>query len=434
MDIIEKKLEDNRDTLLARVALKHITVLEKYAKDVKSHGKGAFLDRQEYQRFAIASFFFNTLGCLQTQPDSSLTEFRQLVDDKTPSLKAFHLSNEEKEARKGHFCKKIDKGDVLHLKVVEESESEYRLLVLNKYGESERLVDYSIYAYLINTYHLKRLGRTLKVSDYFRATVLGKLKKKENVFSKLLVSVNAKFVKEKYEGIELGFISKDDIPFFPQDISKYKSMFEYLKNKPFENCKVAGSRMASLGLDPYKIYSFHKSVDGKKYEGPRDIDPWIKKFQRVKKSLELLHEVESAHKRSDFECGLDLLNQEIEYYPINDILIAFKGRMYKDLWLMEKNPEYFIKALECYKKAHELNPYNQILKNDLHEIYVMSVKESLRKNDDSPALQQALMQIAKDKEFFLKWKNSSGELEENISLENLNLNEEGLLLIKDFGF
>ncbi|GFY75300.1 uncharacterized protein TNIN_349161 [Trichonephila inaurata madagascariensis] len=416
MDIrlIKKKLEDFRDTRLIRVVQKHLDFLEKHKEDVKRYDKGAFSDEQQYQKFVIAEFFLKTLVSLEMKPDPTLTGFRQFVDDEIPCLQAFHLNDRMKEARKMKFCKKIDKGDVLHLQVVEEFETEYKLLVLNKYGESERLADYSIHAYLMKTYHLKRLGRQLKVLDYFRATVLGKLQMKENVFSKLLVSVNAKFVKEKYEGIELGIILKEDIPFYPEDISKYKSMLQHLKNKPFENCNIIHSRMASLGLNPYKTYSFLKSIDGKKYDGPRDTDSWIKNFQRRKKTLELLNEVELACKRSDFESGLILLNQEIKCYPTNDTALALKGRIYKDLWLMEKNPELFRKAMECYKKALELKHSNIIAKNDLHEIYNKSVKESLTENEDSPVIQQAMIQIGKDKKYYLEWKNLLDE--ETVSL------------------
>ncbi|GFV78289.1 uncharacterized protein TNCV_94491 [Trichonephila clavipes] len=430
ISLLEKKLEDFLDTQLIRVARKHCLIFEKHAEDVKRYDKGAFSDEQQYQKLVIAEFFLKTFVSLEIIPDPTLTGFRQFVDDGIPCLQAFHLNDSEKEARKMQFCKKIDKGDVLHLKVVEEFETEYKLLVLNKYGESERLADYSIHAYLMKTYHLKRLGRQLKVLDYFRATVLGKLQIKENVFSKLLVSVNAKFVKEKYEGIELGIILKGDIAFYAEDISKYKSMLQYLKNKQFENCNITESRMASLGLNTYKIYSFHKSIDGKKHDGPRDTASWIKDFHRRKKSMESLNEVELAYKRFDFEKGLTLLNREIKCYPTNDVALAFKGRIYKDLWLIKKNPEFFVKAMEFYKKALELKSSNLIAEKDLHEIYNMSAQVALTENKDSPSKQQTMMQIRKDKEIYLKWKNALVMNEETVSSENFleQPNVEHLLL------
>lgn len=430
MDAIVKKLYENKDSsFIIRVAIKHVNVLDKYGKNAKIFNTAAFPSRQEYQKFAIAKFFLDTLGSLEMQKDLSLTGFRKPVDDKTPPLEAFHLTSQQKKARKRQFCKKIDKGDVLHLKVIEESETEYKLLVLNKYGESERLVDYSIFAYLIKTYHLERFWRPLKVSDFLRATVLGKLKLEENVFTKLLVSVNAKVVNAKYEGIELGLISKDDISFYPEDISKYKNMFDYLKNKPFENCKVVQSRMASLSVDVYKVYSFHKSINGIKYD-LKDIDSWTKKLQMIRRSIELLNYVQSAYKMNDFKSALSLLDRAIKDCPMDDLAFSLKGRIFKDIWVMENKPNYLRTAIEYFKKALQLNPYNQCAKNDLHGIYIISVKKMSRKGDDSPEFEQVIMQIAKDNEHYLKWKHSSGLLEENMSpeklLESLNLNEKDL--------
>ncbi|GFT20057.1 uncharacterized protein NPIL_97221 [Nephila pilipes] len=202
MEKIEKKVVENKDTTLLRAALKHINILERFRKDVSK--TEAFSSRKEYQKLVIAHFFVNELESLELEPDPTSKGFRKPVDDKTPSLEAFHMKPNEKEARRVPHFQRINKGDILHLKVIGETETDYKLIVLNKYGENKRLVDFSLFANLLKSYHLARFCRPLQVSDFLRATVLGKQIMEGNEFSRLIVSVNSKLVNSEYEGVELG--------------------------------------------------------------------------------------------------------------------------------------------------------------------------------------------------------------------------------------
>ncbi|GFT20059.1 hypothetical protein NPIL_97231 [Nephila pilipes] len=191
-------------------------------------------------------------------------------------------------------------------------------------------------------------------------------------------------------------------------------MLKYLEKKPFESSKVKKDQMASLGLDPYKIYSFHKPIDGKKYQGPRDLSSWSEKMKKMKISIELLNDYASAYKISDYTSALSLLDQAIENWPMNDSAFAYKGRIFKDLWKLEKKSSHISMAIDNSVRALKLNPNCLIAKNDLHDIYVTSLKTVSKEN--STVLQQLIMQIAADNDCSLKWKNSSGLFEKDIKV------------------
>ncbi|GBM39114.1 hypothetical protein AVEN_73054-1 [Araneus ventricosus] len=260
--VLEKYRECN-DSSFLQIAINHLEVYEKYLKLLQERGQEAFPNRLEYQKFQVAKLFIDKMNLLEFSVDPSLKGFKEYIDCTLPPLDAFNMTQDVKETRKIKFLRNIDRGDLLHLKVVEECKEEYKLLVMNKYNENERVADYFIYAYMMKTYQLDKLPRPLQINDFIRAAVLGKLKMEENIFSKLLVTFNDNIVGDKYKDLDLGLVFETDIPFYPEDINNYSSFLNYMKaNKNPDDPQEMIKCMSSLGLDPYKIYSFQESGDG----------------------------------------------------------------------------------------------------------------------------------------------------------------------------
>ncbi|CAL1295330.1 unnamed protein product [Larinioides sclopetarius] len=345
--ILEKYGECNDNSFL-HIAINHLGVYEKYLKLLQEKGEAAFPNRLEYQKFQVAKLFIDKLKLLEFSLDPSLKGFKEYKDSTLPPLDAFTMTPEVKETRKIKFLRSIDRGDLLHLKVVEVCNEEYKLLVLNKYNDNERLVDYFIYAYIMKTYMLEKLPRSLKVNDLIRATVFGKLKMEGNIFSKLVVSFNENHICGKYKDIELGIIFESEIPFYPEDITNCNSFLNHMKasEKP-EDSQELIKCMSSLGIDPYKIYSFHESGDGKKLGVPKEPSSQME-LKTMEKSMNLVKEAEKQLLQgADRMSLLPLLEEALEICPKNDAAYAIRGQLYKGEGNMAKTDEIMKIIFRC---------------------------------------------------------------------------------------
>ncbi|GIY91008.1 uncharacterized protein CDAR_550231 [Caerostris darwini] len=373
---IMSKYGNNLDSNFLPIAINHLTVIDKYLEDFFAKGREAFPNRQEYQKFAIAKLFIDKLNLIDFEPDPSVEEYGKCIG-KYPSIEAFHLTNELKEIKRMNFCRKVDKGDVLHVRVADEYESEYKLIVINKYNERERLLDYSISAYLLKSHHLDKLPSPLKKDDLLRVTVFGRLKIEDNVFSKLLVSLNPSILAVKFKDIHLGLIKQEEINFYPEDLSEYKTFYDYLKaHKSVENHEELTNLAVSLGIDPYKMHSFCEAYDGKKLGNPKKTsETKSKKHLLIQKSKELSENAQKLSLETDIYTVLSLLNESIKIYDQNDVAYALRGKAYCCLWIHSKKPNrYMSKAIEDLRIALKINPFNKMAHMELSEIKSISSK------------------------------------------------------------
>ncbi|GIY94711.1 uncharacterized protein CEXT_638701 [Caerostris extrusa] len=372
---IMSKYGNNLDSNFLPIAINHLTVIDKYLEDFFAKGREAFPNRQEYQKFAIAKLFIDKLNLIDFEPDPLVEEYGKCIG-KYPPIEAFHLTNELKEIKRMNFCRNVDKGDVLHVRVADESESEYRLIVINKYNERERLLDYSICAYLLKSHHLDKLPSPLKKDDLLRVTVFGRLKIEDNVFSKLLVSLNQSILAVKFKDIHLGLIKQEEINFYPEDLSEYKTFYDYLKaHKSAENHEELTNLSVSLGMDPYKMYSFSEAYDGLSPTYSSTSETKSKKHLLIQKSKELSENAQKLSLETDIYTVLYLLNESIKIYDKNDVAYALRGKTYFCLWIHSKMPNrYMSKAIEDLRIALKINPFNKMAHTELSEIKSISSK------------------------------------------------------------
>ncbi|XP_055943416.1 uncharacterized protein LOC129973071 [Argiope bruennichi] len=400
------KCKQSNDPCTLDLLVYHFNIWHDSLFRLAEKGNAAFLNRTEYQKLQIAKLILDRIDLLEVSVDPSLKGFKEYKEMKLPPIEAFSMKPDMKEARKIKFCQNIDKGDILHLRVVEENESEYKLLVLNKYNESERLADYSIYAYMMKSYQLQKLPRPLQVSDLVRAAVLGKLRLEENVFSKLLVTFNNNFISEKYKKekkykIFLGLVTKQEIPFYPENISKFNGFLDYMKaDKSPDNPQEIIKCMTSVGVDPYKIYSFHESHDGKKYGKPKEIDRSTRESEAIEKSMNLVKEAEKQLIEGvDRNSVLPLLDQALEIYPKNDTAYAVRGQLYKVLFISENNGTYMHNALNDLQKSLHLNAFNLIALREYSNVLLMSLKR-FEMDGNTEKVNKILDELTKFKEIY----------------------------------
>ncbi|XP_042906407.1 uncharacterized protein [Parasteatoda tepidariorum] len=354
-----------------------------------------FRTHEECLAYYIAKLFLDKMQLLNLKPcpiDLSNSEPIESLP-----LQFFLKQSTNVEA-KAKFENNLNSGDLLFVEMINtegkglHSQELGKLRVIAKVNDIFNLEEDFVYHLNCNVYMFKNLEMTrlnrneIKSSEVLKVCVLGKLTQQKRFVTTNYASL--RLTAAERISINLGIVSYEDMPPFLKSFKKtqkFSCYSNYLRSHPhFYHNSDFKKQIESLGIDPYRIYSFCSTRDGLSVPPGRSTDSLI---NNAKEAIHIdaqnhLEEAKKFAEKFEIHTAIEEFEKSASCWPENYKLYELRGKMYLGMCKGRKRRgSLLFKAVADFETALHLNPSAQESKQCLSKIFLYRSKGLLKRKE-----------------------------------------------------